>query len=120
MNLEGAYKLVIAIFADQYKKGLPLTITNTGEQRRDFTYVQDVVKANILAATHSEELVGESFNIGNGNNFSINEVADIFGLKTRMSISYIESGKQKISPSIKIACEYLWNQKHNVCICGKR
>jgi|TARA_R110000803_G_scaffold118773_2_gene187124 transcriptional regulator with XRE-family HTH domain len=48
------------------------------------------------------------------------EVADIFGLKTRMSISYIESGKQKISPSIKIACEYLWNQKHNVCICGKR
>ena len=79
MNLEGAYKLVLAIFADQYKKGLPLTITNTGEQRRDFTYVQDVVQANILAATHKEKLVGESFNIGNGNNYSVNEVADIFG-----------------------------------------
>lgn len=79
MNLEGAYKLVIAIFAEQHKKGLPLTITNTGEQRRDFTYVQDVVKANILAANHSEDLSGESFNIGNGSNYSINEVADIFG-----------------------------------------
>ncbi len=79
MNLEGAYKLVIAIFADQYKKGLPLTITNTGEQRRDFTYVQDVVQANILAGTHKDKLLGESFNIGNGNNYSVNEVADIFG-----------------------------------------
>ena len=79
MNLEGAYKLVIAIFADQYKKGLPLTITNTGEQRRDFTYVQDVVQANILAGTHKDKLSGESFNIGNGNNYSVNEVADIFG-----------------------------------------
>ena len=79
MNLEGAYKLVISIFAQQYKKGIPLTITNTGEQRRDFTYVQDVVQANILAAIHSDVLEGESFNIGNGNNFSINEVADLFG-----------------------------------------
>lgn len=79
MNLEGAYKLVIAVFADQYKKGLPLTITNTGDQRRDFTYVGDVVDANILAARAPFELKGESFNIGNGNNYSVNEIADIFG-----------------------------------------
>ena len=79
MNLEGAYKLVIAVFADQSKKGLPLTITNTGDQRRDFTYVGDVVDANILAARAPFELKGESFNIGNGNNYSVNEIADIFG-----------------------------------------
>ena len=79
MNLEGAYKLVIAIFADQYKKGIPLTITNDGNQRRDFTYVGDVVEANVLAATCKDNLNGESFNIGNGDNFSINEVADMLG-----------------------------------------
>ena len=79
MNLEGAYKLVIAVFADQMLKGKPLTINNDGEQRRDFTYVGDVVNANILAATNPEDLNGEAFNIGNGNNFSVNEVADIFG-----------------------------------------
>ena len=79
MNFEGAYKLVIAVFAEQYKKGIPLTITNDGNQRRDFTYVKDVVEANILAATHKEQLSGDVFNIGNGNNFSVNEVADIFG-----------------------------------------
>ena len=79
MNFEGAYKLVIAVFAEQHKKGIPLTITNDGNQRRDFTYVKDVVEANILAATHKEQLSGDVFNIGNGNNFSVNEVTDIFG-----------------------------------------
>ena len=79
MNFEGAYKLVIAVFAEQHKKGMPLTITNDGNQRRDFTYVKDVVEANILAATHKKQLNGDVFNIGNGNNFSVNEVADIFG-----------------------------------------
>jgi len=81
MNLDGAYKLVIPIFADQMLNNKSLTITNDGNQRRDFTYVQDVVDANILAATHKEKLNGESFNIGNGNNYSVNEVADMLGGK---------------------------------------
>ena len=81
MNFEGAYKTVIGVFAEQKKQGLPLTITNDGTQRRDFTYVKDVVRANILAGESKEEFVGEVFNIGNGGNVSINEVADIFGGK---------------------------------------
>ena len=79
MNLEGAYKLVMGIFAKQMIDGNPLTITNDGEQRRDFTYVGDVVEANILAAKYPDKLNGESFNIGNGQNYSVNEVADMFG-----------------------------------------
>ena len=79
MNLEGAYKLVLGIFAKQLIEGKPLTITNDGNQRRDFTYVGDVVEANILAATYQSNLKGKSFNIGNGSNFSVNEVADMLG-----------------------------------------
>ena len=79
MNLEGAYCLVLGIFAKQMLEGKLLTINNDGKQRRDFTYVGDVVEANILAATHSEPLLGDVFNIGNGNNFSVNEVADMLG-----------------------------------------
>ena len=79
MSLEGAYCLVTGIFARQMQKGQPLTITNDGHQRRDFTYVGDVVNANLLAAKHRDRLNGEVFNIGNGNNRSINEVADMFG-----------------------------------------
>ena len=63
------------------QQGLPLTITNDGNQRRDFTYVGDVVDANLLAAKHKQKLNGEIFNIGNGKNFSINDVADMFGGK---------------------------------------
>jgi|TARA_R100000081_G_scaffold86465_1_gene56176 UDP-glucose 4-epimerase len=79
MALEGAYCLVMGIFAKQMLEGKPLTITNDGNQRRDFTYVQDVVDANILAATLEGKLKGVSFNIGNGKNYSVNEVADMLG-----------------------------------------
>jgi nucleoside-diphosphate-sugar epimerase len=79
MSLEGAYKLAIPIFANQILEGKPLTINNDGEQRRDFTYVGDAVNANILAATHPEQLNGDVFNIGNGNNYSVNELADMLG-----------------------------------------
>ena len=79
MSLEGAYKLAIPIFANQILNGKPLTINNDGEQRRDFTYVGDVVNANILAATNPEDLKGEAFNIGNGDNYSVNELADMLG-----------------------------------------
>tara|TARA_B100001758_G_C18397794_1_gene607048 strand:+ start:1241 stop:2140 length:900 start_codon:yes stop_codon:yes gene_type:complete len=78
MSLEGAYKLLIPVFAEQIKNNEKLNITNDGNQRRDFTYVGDVCQANILAALHNEKLNGETFNIGNGKNFSVNEVADMF------------------------------------------
>lgn len=78
-SLDGAYKLVMGIFADQRLKGKPLTITGDGEQRRDFTYVGDVVKANILASTSSLVGKGESINIGNGNNRSVNQIAELIG-----------------------------------------
>lgn len=79
MNLTGAYCLVIGIFTKQMLNKKPLTIRNDGNQRRDFTYVGDVVEANILAGNYEGRLNGDSFNIGNGSNFSVNEVADMFG-----------------------------------------
>lgn len=73
----GSYPLVIALFMDQKKKGLPLTITNDGENRRDFTYVKDVARANAMAM----EWKG-TFNIGNGDNRSVNQIAGYVGGKT--------------------------------------
>ena len=79
MNLEGAYCLVLGIFTKQMLEGKPLAINNDGNQRRDFTYVGDVVNANILAATRLKPFNGDVFNIGNGKNYSVNEVADMLG-----------------------------------------
>ena len=76
---EGAYLLVTGIFTQQRLNGEPMTITGDGEQRRDFTYVGDVVTANILASTSDKVGNGEVINIGNGDNRSVNELADIVG-----------------------------------------
>ena len=78
-NLDGAYALVIGIFASQLLSGKPMTIRGDGEQRRDFTYVGDVVSANILASTSKNVGNGEVINIGNGDNRSINQIADMLG-----------------------------------------
>jgi len=90
MNFEGAYKLVLAIFIQQMQQGKPLTITNDGNQRRDFTYVDDIVAANINAAECKNDLKGEAFNIGTGNNFSVNELADMFGGEKQYGIEVLE------------------------------
>jgi nucleoside-diphosphate-sugar epimerase len=79
MSLEGAYKLVIPIFTEQILNDNPMTINGDGEQRRDFTYVDDVVQTNISAGTIDGEFKGDVFNIGNGDNRSVNQIADMLG-----------------------------------------
>ena len=74
-NLGGAYATVIGIFLDQLSKNIPLTVNGDGKQRRDFTYVGDVVNANILACNSSNVGKGEVINIGSGKNISIYTVA---------------------------------------------
>ena len=78
-SLEGAYCLVMGIFAQQRLRGEPMTINGNGNQRRDFTYVGDVVDANIRAATSDKVGEGEVINIGNGENRSVNQLANLIG-----------------------------------------
>lgn len=110
MLLEGAYCLVMGIFAKQMLEGKPLTITNDGNQRRDFTYVGDVVQANWLAATHTENLNGEVFNIGNGANYSVNEVADMMGGEKTYGEKRIEPF-ETLADNTKAKTVLGWNPK---------
>jgi len=110
MLLEGAYCLVMGIFAKQMLEGKSLTITNDGEQRRDFTYVGDVVQANWLAATHTENLNGEVFNIGNGANYSVNEVADMMGGEKTYGEKRIEPF-ETLADNTKAKTVLGWNPK---------
>jgi UDP-glucose 4-epimerase len=77
--VDGPYTTVVGTFLKQKHDGGKLTITNDGEQRRDFTYVGDVVDANIKAASSEKVGNGEVINIGKGGNYSVNEIADIIG-----------------------------------------
>ncbi len=76
---EGAYALVIAKFLKQKNEGTPMTITGDGTQTRDFTHVRDVVNANILAFKSDKVGAGEVVNIGAGDNYSVNKVAELIG-----------------------------------------
>ena len=78
-SFDGAYCTVMGIFAHQRVNGEPLTIVGNGEQRRDFTYVGDVVSANIKAAHSPKVGKGEVINIGAGKNNSVNELAALIG-----------------------------------------
>jgi UDP-glucose 4-epimerase len=64
-ELPGEYRNVIPNFIYWAMKGLPLPITGTGEETRDFTFVGDIVRALLLAGK-SEAAVGKEFNLASG------------------------------------------------------
>ncbi|MER3501087.1 MAG: LPS biosynthesis protein WbpP [Candidatus Fervidibacterota bacterium] len=67
------YAAVIPRFVTALLKGEPPTIYGDGEQTRDFTFVENCVQANLLAAT-VEGVAGEVFNVGAGRQTSVNEL----------------------------------------------
>ncbi len=73
---EGTYATLIGIYERQYKQGQSLTITGDGEQRRDFTHVQDICCG--LICLSKDIHTGEIYNLGTGTNYSINEIASMF------------------------------------------
>ena len=113
---DGDYCCVLGIFERQYKDGRPLTITGDGEQRRDFTYVGDIVDGLIRCGENINEIRGEEFELGNGENYSINEVAEAFG--ANYPVKYIKERKGEIRNTLcqdENANELLgWNPRGNI------
>jgi len=72
----GHYSGVIPIFITRLANDLPPVIFGDGEQLRDFTFVEDVVEANLLALRR-EVSAGEVLNIASGGTTSINELATL-------------------------------------------
>ena len=120
---EGPYATVVGIFERQILDGVPLTITGNGEQRRDFTHVNDIVSGLILMG--EKRWSGDIFNLGTGTNYSINELADMYQHKreyipkrpgeAKITLADISESKQKIgySPSEDIK-DYIKNWIENI------
>ncbi len=73
-NAHSQYATVIPAFIDRIYQDLPPIIFGDGNQSRDFVFVKDVVRANILAAQGNVE---GTYNIGSGKNITINELARV-------------------------------------------
>jgi len=76
---EGTYATVLGIFENQYLNGEPLTVTGDGEQRRDFTYIDDIVDGLVRCVGKNSK--ANYYELGTGINYSINEVADMFNYR---------------------------------------
>ena len=72
----GLYRNVIPNFFYRALRGEPLIITGTGDETRDFTYVDDTITAILLAAARTEA-VGKTFNVGTGTEVRIGELAEL-------------------------------------------
>jgi UDP-glucose 4-epimerase len=73
---DGPYATCVANWRRFIKEGKIPYITGDGEQRRDMAHVSDVVSANIFCMNNrnNKDLLGEAFDVGTGNNISINEM----------------------------------------------
>ena len=75
---EGEYCTVVGIFQRQYDEGKELTITGDGTQKRDFTHVYDIVDGFVKCGEQLDKVSGEIFELGRGENHSINVIAQSF------------------------------------------
>jgi UDP-glucose 4-epimerase len=74
---EGGYCTLIGKWENLIENGKPLTIYGDGNKRRDFTHIDDIVDG--LIRIYTKEKWGFIFELGRGKNYSINDIADMFG-----------------------------------------
>jgi UDP-glucose 4-epimerase len=78
--IDGDWAAVIGIWRRQVRDGLPITIVGDGEQRRDFTHVDDIVDA-LIKIGFDNKRHEDAWELGTGINYSINEVYEMFNKK---------------------------------------
>ena len=114
--VRGQYAPVIGIFLRQLAAGEPLTIVGDGEQRRDFTYVKDIVNANIMAALSNadKEAYGQVYNVGSGKNYSVNEIASFISDDTINIPPRVGEARNSLANIDKIRKTFAWKPEMNV------
>lgn len=73
-NPYSQYAAVIPLFVSKLLKDESITIFGDGETSRDFSYVENVIHANLLACTASREAAGQVFNIACGQRVTLNQM----------------------------------------------
>jgi len=111
-EVPGKYRNVIPNFFYWAMKGLPLPITGTGEETRDWTYVDDIVNG-LLAMGIEEKAIGEAINLGSGKEHKVIEMAKLINELTgnKAGIKFVKRRdwdvKTRLCSSINKAKELL-------------
>ena len=112
--LFGQFTPVVAIFEQQFFKGLPLTIVGDGNQRRDFTHVKDICTGLLAISLKNRE--AEVYNLGTGVNYSINELADMFGGERKHLPSRSGEARNTLADITKTKEQIGWEPKNDLKI----
>lgn len=86
------YTGVIAIFCTRLLNGQPPVLYEDGEQTRDFSFVEDIARANLLAAT-TDKLDGLAANVGSGEATSVREIARLVAGALNVTIEPLARGE---------------------------
>lgn len=98
--LKGQYAPVIGLFLKQHSESKPLTVVGDGSQRRDFTHISDIIKANILASEVIDGF-GEVYNIGYGSNYSILNIANMISNDVKFISPRVGEVQETLASNIK-------------------
>lgn len=112
--LKGPYAPVVGLFIRQAKAGEPLTIVGDGLQRRDFTHVDDVVDANILAMRCDKIIAGQTFNIGTGKNHSVLGLAKMISSLIKFIPPRPAEARETLANNTKAKSVLGWNPKKQI------
>jgi len=98
--IDGKWAALIGKWRGQIKEGKPLTIVGDGNQRRDFTYIIDIVDGLIKIA-FSKQTQDDAWELGSGKNYSVNEVFEMFQRKFDVLANYIENQKGNYKETLR-------------------
>jgi len=108
----GGYTTLIGRWENLIENNNPLTIYGNGEKRRDFTHVEDIVDG--LIKIKEKESWGNVFEFGRGHNYSINEIAEMYGKEKIYSEDLPGESQETLCESF-LAKELLgWNPVKNI------
>ncbi len=112
-QLEEDNATLIGIWDKAHREGNPFYIYGDGSKRRDFTHVEDIVDALILII--KKQVWGEIFELGRGNNFSVKEIAEMYGYSNIIYKEDREGEAQDTLCDLSLAKDLLgWEPTKNI------
>ena len=109
---KGQYAPVVGLFLRQKEANQPLTIVGDGQQRRDFTHVDDVVEANIRAMKYSgKELL---FNVGTQHNHSVIDLAKMISDTVKFIPERPAEAKETLANMTKMNIHFNWKPQKRI------
>ena len=106
----GKYATLIALFKEKMRLGKPLTVVSPGEQKRNFTHINDIINALVLVGKNG---YGDDFGIGSPESYTIKEIAEMFGGEIEMLPE--RKGNRMIADVISAKTEALgWKPTHTI------